>query len=173
MRLSIITAVSENGIIGKDGTLPWHLPADLKRFKEITSGSSVIMGRKTFEAIGKPLPNRCNIIVTGGNSVSRTLFNSGYHNNYVARSFDEAVKLAKADGEGNGEIFAIGGEGIYEEALKSASRLYYTLIHASIDGDTKFPSFNTDWLPIERTFRASDENNEHDMTWIVYERPLE
>ena len=134
MTLSIISAISENGVIGKDNTLPWHFSSDLKHFKLTTAGKTVIMGRGTFESEGipKPLPNRRNIIVTS---------NQNYVTPYdveIVHSLDQALEISKNDGE----VFVIGGSKLYEEALKKADKLYITLINKQYDGDTYFPKFN-------------------------------
>ena len=132
MSICIIAAMSENLVIGRSGDLPWHLPDDFARFKEITTAHPIVMGRKTFDSIGaKPLPNRQNIIVSR-NSDYRP---SGID---VAASLDAALALA---GE-QGEIFICGGEQIYRLALPLANRLYLTIVHAEIEGDTYFPAIN-------------------------------
>lgn len=121
--------MSENRVIGKDNELPWHIGEDLKRFKRITTGHTVIMGRKTYESIGKLLPNRTNIILSQDPEYE-------VEDAIVARNFDEAVRRSKGD-----EIFVIGGEQIYKLAIDRADRLYITMIHDEIDGDAFFPVF--------------------------------
>lgn len=130
MIVSLIVAMSENRVIGKDNALPWHLPEDLKRFKRITTGHCVIMGRKTHESIGKLLPNRTNIILTKDESFRAP-------GATLARSFDEAIRRSSGK-----EIFIIGGAEVYREALKRADRIYLTLIHDQIVGDAFFPEFD-------------------------------
>ena len=128
-RISAIVAMSENRVIGKGNRLPWRLPEDLKRFKELTVGNVVIMGRKTFESIGKPLPQRENVVITRQKEVSY----SGVH---MAHSLEEALKWAEGRSK---EIFIIGGEEIYRLALPYLDRLYLTLVQAQIEGDAFFP----------------------------------
>ncbi len=131
--VSIIAAVSQNGVIGKDGGLPWKISADLKRFKEITTGHPVIMGRKTFESIGRPLPGRTNIIVTRDGSYQA-------EGCLVVTSLEKALQEAKqAESE---EIFIIGGGEIYTQALPLADTLYLTLINAEVKGDAFFPDYS-------------------------------
>jgi dihydrofolate reductase len=135
MTISIISAVSRNGVIGSKGTLPWHFPSDLKFFNLKTKNKPVIMGRKTFESsdIPKPLPNRRNIIITRDKS-----YVSPY-NIEIVHSLQEALDLFKDSTE---EVFILGGTEIYREALKIADKLYMTLIDADYEGDTFFPPFD-------------------------------
>lgn len=160
--INIIVAVSENNVIGKKGEIPWHLPADLKHFKEVTTGHPVIMGRVTFESIlkhlGKPLPNRRNIVV------SSQAFPE--HDVEVVQDLTEAKTLA-----GGTDIFVIGGSRLYNEALPIAERLYITRVHATIDGDTMFPEFNKEeWVLVAEEKHSKDENNPFDYTFETYER---
>lgn len=129
--LSIIVAMTDDRVIGKDNTLPWHIPEDLHRFKALTMGHPIIMGRRTFESIGKALPGRTNIVVT-----SQPLTVPGV---LTARSLDEALALSSSD-----ETFIIGGSRLFAEALPKADRLYITLIHDKIEGDTYFPTYSLD-----------------------------
>lgn len=128
--ISLIVAMAENRTIGRDNKMPWKLPADLKRFKELTTGHAVIMGRKTFDSIGKPLANRQNIVISRNPDFKA----KGAE---VAVSLPKALEAAKGD-----EVFVIGGEQIYNEALPLADRIYLTLIHEEIDGDAFFPEFD-------------------------------
>jgi len=150
--ISIIVACSKNRIIGNKGKIPWHIPDDLKRFKQITTGHPVIMGRKTFESIldflGKPLPDRTNIIVTrnGDYTVPEGCI--------VCTSLDEAV--SKANEIDNEESFVIGGGEIYKEALPKTDKIYLTLIDKEFDGDTYFPSWN-DFKEISKEVMETDE----------------
>lgn len=131
MRISAIVAMSENRVIGKQGQLPWRLPEDLKRFRAITLGHAVIMGRKTFESIGRPLPHRENIVITRQKNYSA----EGVR---VVGSLDDALQTcANQD-----EVFIIGGGEIYREAFPRIHRLHLTLIHAVIEGDASFPEFS-------------------------------
>ncbi len=158
--LSIIVAVSENGVIGRGGTLPWRLPADLKYFRRVTTGHAVVMGRKNFEDIGRPLPDRRNIVLTR---------DSGFRAEgcLVARSIEQAITLAGDDPE----IFFIGGAELYTQILPRADRLYLTRVHASIEGDTYFPEFSSDdWIRITRERRDADADNPYDLSFDVFER---
>ncbi|MEW5845706.1 MAG: dihydrofolate reductase [Bacteroidota bacterium] len=141
MELSIIVAIAENGVIGGGNELLWHIPEDLKRFKRITSGRSVVMGRKTFESIGKPLPNRRNIVITR-NPEFRV---EGIE---VANSLNAALELTKTEDE----VFIIGGGEIYRQALPLATKLYITRVHANYDGDTYFPE-----IPMQQWQLVSSE----------------
>ncbi|PIS42944.1 MAG: hypothetical protein COT24_00920 [Candidatus Kerfeldbacteria bacterium CG08_land_8_20_14_0_20_40_16] len=132
-KISIICALAENGAIGKNNKLLWHIPEDLKRFKTITMEHPVIMGRKTREAIGKPLPNRTNIVV----SQSLKAIKGGY----ISSSLENAIKFAQKQ-EGGEEVFIIGGGEIYQQALPLADKLYLTLIKGSFDADTFFPDYS-------------------------------
>jgi len=132
--ISIIAAVSKNGVIGVDNTLPWDLPVDLKRFKEITTGNVVIMGRKTYESIGKALPNRVNIVVTR----DKNFFVSGV---LSANSLDSA--LLKAGN--NKDIFIIGGGEIYRQSMDFVDKLYITEVDMEVEGDTTFPTISDKW----------------------------
>lgn len=127
--LAVIAAVARNGVIGRDGALPWHLPEDLKRFKKTTDGHAIIMGRKTYESIGRPLPGRRNIVVTR----TATAAIAGCE---VARSLDEAITIARSTDRCP---FVIGGASIYEEALPLATELHLTSIDEDVEGDTHFP----------------------------------
>lgn len=143
MIISLIAAVGKNKVIGVDNRLPWKLSADLKRFKTITSGKPVVMGRKTFESIGKPLPNRTNIIVTR---------DKNYKANgcVVVHSAEEALRVSR----GSEEIMIIGGEQIFKEFLPLANKLYLTIIDKDFEGDAYFPEYNkNDWKEISREER--------------------
>lgn len=132
-RISLIAACSENRVIGNGGKIPWHLPDDFRRFKARTMGHPIIMGRKTYESIGRPLPGRTNIVITrdSGREIPGCI---------VVSSLTEAIERAK--GIDKEEIFVIGGGQVYAEALPLADRLYLTLIHAIIDGDAFFPEYS-------------------------------
>jgi dihydrofolate reductase len=158
-KISLIVAISKNRAIGKDNKLLWYIPEDLKRFRQLTSGHPIIMGRKTFESIGKPLPNRTNIIITR---------DQNYHQDgaIVVHSLDEA--LSKAKEIENGEIFIIGGGQIYEQALPLANKLYITVIDTHIeDADTYFPEYP------HFTKILREEQSQHDglkFTWYELEK---
>ncbi len=132
--ICIIAAMSENRVIGKDGQIPWHISADLKRFKELTTPHPIVMGRKTFEAIGRPLPNRYNIVVTHDR-------NFRWNENLVSSlSLENALTLAKL--KDKQKVFIIGGGEIYRQSIKYADRLYLTLVEGQFEGDTFFPDYS-------------------------------
>jgi dihydrofolate reductase len=159
--VSIIAAVADNGVIGRDGGLPWHLPADLKRFKKLTTGRHMVMGRRTWDSIGRrPLPGRPTIVV----SRDPAFVAEGAR---VARSLEEALELAA----GADEVFVAGGQAIYWEALPVADRVYLTRVHASFEGDTFFPAFDASaWRVVVEERHEADEKNPHAHTFRVYER---
>ena len=166
MRVSLIVAVSENGVIGKDNDLIWHLPKDMKFFKDTTQGHHVIMGRKNFESIPhkfRPLPNRTNVIVTR---------QSGYvaENCVVVNSMEESIEVAKKNGDT--EPFVIGGGQIYKVALENnlIDRIYLTRIHHTFDGDTFFPNLSEDWKVIAREDCKADEKNKYNYSFLVLEK---
>jgi len=160
MIISIIVAASRNHVIGKSNQLIWHLSADLKRFKKLTTGHTIIMGRKTFESIGKPLPNRNSVIVTK----QLDYLVEGCE---VVHSLEEA--LIKSNNQD--EIFIIGGGSVYKEALPKADKLYMTLVHQDFEGDTYFPKLNTnDWDTIAREDCLPDDKNEYAYSFIDYKR---
>ncbi len=132
MRLSVVVAVAENGVIGADGGIPWRLPDDQQFFRSLTMGHTLVMGRATFESIGRPLPGRQTIVVTRNPDY-------GADGVLTAGSFERALDLAQKAGAE--EVFAVGGAAIYEEALPRAHRLFVTRVHARVDGDTRFPPF--------------------------------
>lgn len=152
--------MAENRVIGVNNTLPWRLPADLKHFRRITTGHHVIMGRRNYESIGKPLPDRTNIVVTRNPSYCAP-------GCLVKHSFEDALASAKNDPE----VFIIGGAEIYRQAFEYADRLYLTLVHAHIPGDTYFPPFDQDhWQEVSRERHEPDEKNHHACTFLVYDR---
>lgn len=155
MTLSLIVAVAENGVIGRDNALPWHIPEDLRYFKQVTSGKSVIMGRKTFQSIGRALPNRVNIVVTRDPGFAA----DGVE---IAHGLDEA--LAKA---GESEAVVIGGSSLFAEALGRAERFYLTEIHRAYDGDVRFPDWDrAAWREVARRDVAGDP----DISFVTFER---
>ena len=162
MGASLIVAVSENGVIGKGGGLPWRLPADLKHFKKTTMGHHLIIGRRTWDEVGMPLPGRTMVVVTR----SRQFFVEGA---LVAHSIEEALETAASDDE----PFVGGGAYIYRLALEKqlVDRLYLTRVHAEVDGDTFFPEVDySGWKLISEERREADEKNEYACSFIVYER---
>ncbi|MGR6871691.1 dihydrofolate reductase [Pseudomonas sp. HK3] len=166
MKLALIAAYSQNRVVGYDNKLPWHLPEDLKYFKRCTSGKAIIMGRKTFDSIGRPLPNRTNIVITRNPDFQA----EGVK---VVRSLNDAIELAKAVNEVNGvdEVMIIGGATIYELALPLVDRLYLTHVHARIVGDAYFPEvdFST-WHAVQRADYSAGDSNPYDYSFVVYEK---
>lgn len=162
MILSAIVAISDNNVIGKDNELPWYLPADLKYFKKTTLGHPVIMGRKSFESIGHPLPKRTNIVVTRDPYYLSS-------NILIAHSIQEALLIA--EGLESEETFIIGGATIYESCLPLLNRMYITEVHAEIEGDTWFPDWDrNEWKLVFEEHHKADEKNEFDHSFKTYER---
>jgi dihydrofolate reductase len=160
MKLSLIAAMAENRVIGHENRLPWHLPADLQHFKAITLGKPVLMGRKTWESLGRPLPGRTNIVITR---------DAGYvaEGCVVAHSLEEALRAA---GEA-AEVMVIGGAQLYRQALPLADTLYLTLVHAEFRGDTRFPAWQPkDWRETARIDHVADDRNPHAYSFITLER---
>jgi dihydrofolate reductase len=163
MPVSLIVAVSSNGTIGRDGDLPWYLPADLKHFKRTTMDHHLIIGRRTWEEVGKPLPGRTMVVVTR----SRRFVPPG--GVFVARSVEEALEIASGDDE----PFIGGGSQIYRIALARdlVDRIYLTRIHAEVEGDTHFPDFDlSEWELVSEEHHEADEKNEFDYSFLVYDR---
>ncbi len=166
MKLSVIVAVAENGIIGHDGDLPWHLSADLRRFKRLTTGHPILMGRKTWESIGRPLPGRTSVVIS-----RQPDYETGYPEVLLAANLDEALARARNVEENTGEAFLIGGARIYEMALPRADRLLLTRVHANPEGDVSFPQVNWDeWQLIEEKRAEADNKNDFAHTYQVFER---
>ena len=159
--LELVVAVSENDVIGRANQLPWHMPADLKHFKSLTVGKPVLMGRKTYESIGKPLPGRTNIVL----SRLPEFKPSGC---VVVKTLDEALLVA---GE-QSVVMVIGGAEIFRQSLKITSRIHLTLIHTQVtDGDTFFPGWrDPEWHESSRERHAADEKNTHDYSFITLDR---
>lgn len=159
--ITTIVAKAENNIIGNNNELIWHLPNDLKRFKALTSGHPIIMGRKTYESIGRPLPNRTNIVITRNPD-----WNAG--GILVVNSLEEAIEKAKEIDE---NIFIIGGGNIYEQAMEISNALEVTEVHRLFEGDTKFPEINSDtWKETEREKFPTDEKHLYEYSFVRYER---
>lgn len=162
MIVSLVLAVSENGVIGKNNRLPWRLPADMRFFRQLTTGHTVIMGRKTFDSIGKPLKNRRNVVV----SRNKELEIEGCE---VLHSLGDALKSAI----GEREVFIIGGETIYRKALELniVDKIYLTKVHDDFEGDTFFnlPG-EKDWVTESSERHAADEKNAHDYSFITLAR---
>ncbi len=160
--LSLIVAASTNNAIGKQNSMLWHLPEDLKFFKNTTWGMPVIMGRKTFEAVGKPLPGRTNIIVTTNKEWSA-------ENTITTSSIEEAINVAKECNAN--EIFITGGGEIYKQTLPTADKVYLTRVHTEIDGDAFFPVLDMElWEIIFEKHVKADEKNKFDMTFQTWVR---
>jgi dihydrofolate reductase len=158
--ISLIAAMADNRVIGIRNTLPWHLPADFRHFKKTTLGKPVLMGRKTYDSIGKPLPGRMNIIVTQDKSFQAP-------GTVIVHSIEEALQAA-----GNTEeIMVIGGASFYAQLLPRADRLYLTLVHHNFEGDAWFPAYNpTEWREIGRIDHPADAENPYPYTFLTLER---
>ncbi|MXS71019.1 dihydrofolate reductase [Flavobacteriaceae bacterium W22] len=160
---TIVVAMGENNEIGSDNQLLWHLPKDLKHFKEITSGHPVIMGRKTYESIGKPLPNRTNIVI----SRKKDWFEEGI---LIIGSIKEAVKFAKKIDE---DIFIIGGGTIYDQTMEIVDKLEVTLVEANLEADTYFPKIDSKiWKKTNEVCHEKDEKNQYDFCFQTFEKIL-
>jgi dihydrofolate reductase len=159
--LTIIAAVSENNALGKDNQLLWHLPEDFKRFKTLTSGHYIVMGRKTFESFPKPLPNRTHIIITRQNDYQAP------DGCIVVSSLEKAMALCPA----NEEAFVIGGGEIYQQAINIVDKIDVTRVHTTIDADTFFPEIDTNiWKLVFEEFHPKDEKHAFDFTFLTYVR---
>lgn len=160
--VSAIAAMAENRVIGFENELPWYLPADLQHFKSITSGHPILMGRKTFESIGRPLPNRTNIVLTRDKKYKAD-------GCIVVTSISEAV--TKAEEINSKEIFIIGGAEVYNQLLPSIERLYLTIVHADCEGDTFFPELDlAEWREVNREAFDEDDDNEFPYTFLQLDR---
>jgi len=171
MILSIIAAVANNGVIGGGNTLLWNLSADMKHFRETTSGHTVIMGRKTYESIGRPLPNRKNIVITR----DTTYMKEGID---VVNSLEEAIRLAGLEqgrefeeNQDEVEVFIIGGGEIYRQAMDKANKLYITEIHQDFEGDTLFPIIDKAvWREMHRVNHEPDDTNKIPYSFVEYKK---
>ena len=160
MKISIVVAMDTKGVIGRDNGLPWHLPADLQHFKRTTMGKPILMGRKTHESIGRPLPGRTNIVITRDTDYRAA-------GCVVVNSIDAALAAAGDQDE----IMVIGGAEFYRQVLPRTNTIYLTRIHESFDGDTCFPDLNdADWREVERSDQAADAKNPHDYSFIRLDR---
>lgn len=163
MRVSILAALSTNNVIGRDNGIPWRLSTDLKRLKALTMGHHVIMGRKTYDSVGRPLPGRTNIVITRRNDWTAEGVT-------VVHSLDEALRLARQAGDA--EPFLLGGAEIYSQAMHLADRMYLTRVHAEVEGDTCFPDFDdvTEWQLTDAEHFDADEKNEYPFSFLTYDR---
>ncbi|MFD2673105.1 dihydrofolate reductase [Marinicrinis sediminis] len=162
--IALIWAMGENRVIGKNNQMPWHLPADLTYFKQTTMGAPVLMGRKTFESIGKPLPGRENWILT----TNQDYVADGCK---VVHTVDELLEQLKQDDEPNDTLFVIGGAQIYRQFLAVADRLYVTHIHQAFEGDTFFPDYDAaQWRLVQQIEGQVNERNPYPHDFCVYER---
>lgn len=160
--ISLIWAMDINRVIGRNNRLPWRLPADLAYFKRLTTGHTVVMGRKTYESIGRPLPNRHNVIVTRNPAFKADGCT-------IVHSLEEAWRAAGED-----EVFVIGGAGLFAHALPAADKLYLTQIHHAFEGDVFFPEIPYDeWRLVSREPGVKDDRNPYDYEFLVYERVKE
>lgn len=161
--LSLLVAADEGNVIGKDNQLPWHLPNDLKYFKNLTWGLPIVMGRKTFESIGKPLPGRTNIVITR---------NKAYAADGIVAVHTIEAALDIAQQKGAREIFVIGGAEIFNSVFNQAHRIYLTRIHHRFEGDVFFPELNKDWQLVKKHQQQADDKNAYAHTFQVWERSL-
>ena len=156
--IALVVAMAENRVIGKENKLIWHLPADLKFFKNLTTGHPIIMGRKTFKSIGKPLPNRTNIVITRQADFTA-------EGCLVAHSLTEALMLAQ---QLDSDIFVIGGAEIYKQAMFLADTIYLTEVHHTFEGDTFFPEIDSIlWQETSREEHKADEKNPYDYAFVT------
>jgi dihydrofolate reductase len=164
MRISIIAAVAENGVIGRQGQLPWRLSDDLRRFKQLTMGHTIIMGRRTWESIGRALPGRRTVAVS-----RKPDFRTNVDGVESATDLDKALAIAKAAGDQ--EAFIIGGAELYRESLGRANRLYLTRVCAAVEGDTSFPDVEwNNWRLVESEEHDANEKNEYAYRFETYDR---
>ena len=160
--ITVIAAIATNNALGKDNDLIWHLPADLKRFKKVTTGHYIIMGRNTYESIGKPLPNRTTIIITR----NKNYFKEGC---LIANSLEQAIEMSKEEAQ----VFIIGGAQIYKETIAKnlAQQLDITLVHKDFEADVYFPEIDAKiWKEIARENFKADEKNKLDYSFISYQK---
>ncbi len=165
MKIVLIAAFAQNRVVGINNALPWHLPEDLKYFKRTTTGKAIIMGRKTYDSIGRPLPNRTNIVISRKSELK-------IEGVKVVDSLQAAIDLAKEVNFINGveEVMVIGGASIYEEALPKADRLYITHVHAEVAGDAYFPEVDlSQWQEVSRDDYVASESNPYDYSFVVYD----
>jgi dihydrofolate reductase len=158
--VSLIAAMAENRVIGRDNALPWRLPSDMKHFKELTIGHTVIMGRKTYDSMGQPLMERRNVVISRDPGLT-------YDGAEVVSSLEDALGLAA----GEDEVFVAGGAEIYRLALPRADRIYLTVVHTAVEGDTHFPEFDmAEWQLAEDVRHESDERHHYGFSFRLYHR---
>lgn len=164
-RIALIWAMARNRVIGRDNSLPWRLPADMRHFRELTTGHPVLMGRNTYESLGRPLPGRTNIVITSNRHYAA-------QGCLVANSLNEALNLAASHARPDDpEIFVIGGEKLYAQMLPHADRLYVTLVETEIEGDARFPDFDlTEWRETSTVTHQADEKNPYACVFQTLER---
>lgn len=156
--VTMIAAAGENNALGKDGDLVWHLPDDFKRFKKLTTGHHIIMGRKTFESFPKPLPNRTHIVITRDKNYNKP-------GCIIVHNIEDALKIAESDPQ----PFIIGGGEIYKLALDHTDKIELTRVHGTFDADAFFPEFNTSkWTLTHEEFHEKDERHNHAFTYLTY-----
>ncbi|GJM03945.1 MAG: dihydrofolate reductase [Rhodomicrobium sp.] len=187
MLISLIVAASENGVIGRDNDMPWRLPTDLKRFKRLTMGSAIIMGRKTFHSIGRALPGRCNIVLTrdddfkaDGVLIARTIEaalalaqqeTSTSDTSHKTPADQTSDKAGIEEGAAEAEVFVIGGAEIYKQTLKLADRVYLTRVKGHIEGDAYFPQLAADeWREVDHEGPFQTEQDSHEISFTTYMR---
>jgi dihydrofolate reductase len=161
--IAIVVAVAENNVIGKDNQLIWHLPADLRFFKNLTMGHPILMGRKTYESIGKPLPGRTTVIITRQQDFEAT-------GCIVVNSIDEAIAEAQTIDQ---DVYIIGGAEIYKQALTKTDTIYLTRVHHTFDGDTFFPELDeSNWEVASEEKHEPDEKNKYSFSFITLKRKV-
>ena len=162
---ALMVAAASNGVIGRDNELPWHLPKDLQYFKQTTMGKPVIMGRKTFDSIGRPLPGRANIVVTRQQNYQA-------EDVQVVHSLEQGLALAQqlAAEKSVDEVMVIGGAELYRQSLPSIERVYLTKVHAEVEGDAFFPNLDKAWQCVSEEKHLACERNPYDYSFCVYER---
>jgi dihydrofolate reductase len=166
VKIALIVAQSQNRVIGRDGDMPWHLTEDLKFFKRTTMGKPIVMGRKTFASIGKPLPGRANIVITRDPDFK-------FEGVVIARSLEEGISMGRDAAKESGveEVMVIGGGEIYRGAMAQADRVYLTQVHAEVSGETFFPEIDpSQWREAERSEVQVDQASGLEFTWMTWDR---
>ena len=178
MHISLVVAIADNGVIGRAGGLPWHLPDDLKHFRALTIGKSVLMGRRTFEAIGRPLSGRQNLVMSRA-ALPLALPPGGGFDVQPVASLQQAAACARARAGEQAELCVIGGAQIYALSLAYASRIYLTEVHANVNGDVYFPGYVpgaaghgslAEWRESERSLHPPDARHAYGMSFVTWER---